>query len=281
MMKKKHAVVTGGAGSIGARLVEKLLSYEPAAIRVLDASEYNLFKLREMVKHDERVRLLLGDIRNPKRVGMAIRGSNIVFHLAAIKHIDIAYYNIEEALEVNIDGTKNIVNTCLEEPSVEKVIFISSDKAASPLGLYGMTKLIGEKIFHWAGEIQNKKAFSIVRFGNVIESSGNVFEIWKSQASRGLPVTITSKEMKRYFWTTRDCVRFIIKAANLCSNGELWVPKMTKYSIHEMAMKKGYSVKYIAPRKDEKIDEILLTYEEQKNAKEKDGYFVYTYIKKE
>jgi FlaA1/EpsC-like NDP-sugar epimerase len=272
--KDANILVTGGAGSIGARLVEKLLEKNPKAIRVLDNSEYNLFKLRELVKRDGRVRYLLGDVRNPERVKMAVRGADIVFHLAAIKHIDFAYYNIEEALETNITGTKNMINACMEEPSVKRVMFVSSDKAANAIGLYGMTKLIGEKVTQWAAEIQSQKIFCTVRFGNVIESSGNVFEIWKMQAARGLPVTITSKEMMRYFWSVRECVGFIARSCEAAKNGEVYIPKMKKFNIYEMAIKKGYSVKVCKVRRDEKYDEDLMTVEEQKHAADMGAFWI-------
>lgn len=246
---------------------------------MLDSSEYNLFKLRELTHRDERIRLLLGDVKDKERVEMAVRGANIVIHMAAIKHIDIAYYNPSEAVKTNVNGTENIVHACLKEPDVKKVIMVSSDKAVNPTGLYGVTKLIGEKFFQWAAEIQKEKQFCILRFGNVIESSGNVFEIWKMQKAKGMPVTVTSKEMKRYFWTTRECINFVIKAANEAQNGELFIPKMKKFRVYDIAMKRGYSVRLVNPRKDEKIDEELMTIFEEKDSHDKGSFWVVHPIK--
>lgn len=266
--KGKTCLVTGGAGSIGSHLVCKLLGEirnskrvenGPKSIRVLDLSEYNLFKLRELVRRDERVRLLLGDIRDANRVEMAVKGTDIVIHMAAVKHVDIAYYNPWEAVNTNVIGTKNVIEACLREPSVKKVVFTSSDKAVNPIGLYGVTKLIGEKSFEWAADIQNEKDFCIMRFGNVIESSGNVFEIWKMQNNKGLSVTLTGRDMKRYFWTMKECVNFIIKSMNIIKNRDLLIPKMKEYNLYDLAIKKGYSIRFVPPRPDEKLAEDLMT----------------------
>lgn len=275
--KDSKILITGGAGSIGTRLVTKLLEHNPHSLRVMDSSEYNLFRLRELVKRDERVRMLLGNVRSKERMRMAVRGVDIVIHMAAIKHIDIAYYNIEEAIMTNIYGTSNVVHTCMDEPSVKKVVFISSDKAVNPTGLYGVTKLIGEKLFHWASDIQTEKAFGILRFGNVFESSGNVFEVWKMQKQKGLPVSVTSKEMKRYFWTLRDCVNFTMKSINTMQNGDTFVPKMQKHSIYDLAIKRGFSVKLTSPRRDEKYDEDLMTVLERKTAEDRGSFWLLKY----
>jgi len=273
--KGKTILVTGGAGSIGSALVKKLLEYDPKSIRILDIDEYGLFKLRSEVK-DEKVRLLLGDIRNSERVRLAVKGVDIVFHTAALKHVGICQYNPDEAIETDIIGTLNVVKSSLEEQSVKKFIYLSSDKAVNPNAIYGCCKLLGEFLVNWANQIQqNDKKFATVRFCNVWETRGNINEIWHQQMSEGKPLTVTSKDMVRYFTSLPEAIALIIKAAVMADGGEIFVPHHVAASnIYELASKMSGNIEIIGIRPGEKLVEQLLTNDEKDRSQLTDDFYI-------
>lgn len=273
----KVVLVTGGAGSIGSVLVKKIVSGSPNSVRILDSSEYNLWKLKRDLQDNgsESVRLLLGDIRNKERVDFAMKGVDVVFHLAAIKNIYISEYNPFELIDTNIGGLEKIIASALKYKP-ERFLFISSDKAVNPTSMYGMTKTIGEQLISWADSISKETVFSSLRFGNVQQSSGNVFEIWEEQRRKGLPLTVTDERMERYFFDINECVDFIIRAGYLSvSKGEIFVPNMKEYRVIDMAREISNNIKITGIRKGEKLKEMLMTVEEKKKAKPIDDFSIW------
>lgn len=270
-------LVTGGAGSIGSVLVKSILeNYNPASIRVFDNSDYLLAKLaREL--DDDRVRCILGNVYDRERLDLALQGVDYVFHLAAIKDISISEYNPLETINTNVKGTANLVECCLKARP-KKVLNLSSDKAIGFQTLYGATKYITEQLFSWGHQVAYPKiAFCNVRLGNIIESRGNVFEIWNEQHKKGKPITITDTEMQRYFMHVKDAVDNILLAFELANGGELFVPQMIEYNLMDMAeqyigVNADYSI--IGIRKGEKIRENLMTEDEFDRARSVDGLWV-------
>jgi len=200
-LKNKSILITGGGGSIGSFLAKKLLEYPVKSIRVLDIDEHSLFRLKRAI-NDSRIRFLLGNILDQERVEMASNDVDFIFHTAAIKNIEISEFNPIETIETNITGTINLIKASIKNKP-KKFLNISTDKAAEPSTLYGTTKLISEKLTGWAGSHIQSTRFASVRFGNVFETRGNVFEIWEEQSKNNRPLTITDPSMKRYFFPYR------------------------------------------------------------------------------
>ena len=266
-LKNKTILVTGGAGSIGAHLTKRILDYPVKAVRVLDNDEHALFKVGKSID-DTRLRLLLGDILNQERIELAGLNVDIILHVAAIKNIEITEYNPIETINTNDNGTVNMVKMAIKN-SPKKFLNISTDKAVESTTLYGTTKNLSEKLITWAGGLMIPTKFASTRFGNVIETRGNVFEIWNEEKKNGKPLSITHPDMKRYFLKIDDAVEFCLECLIHVNNGEIFIPKMKSYSIKELANKVSKKHNIIGLRKGEKMVEVLMTKEEEHRAVER------------
>jgi len=271
-LKNKTILVTGGAGSVGTVLIKKLLKFPVHSVRVLDIDEHALFRLKRSIK-DSRLRLLLGNILDQDRLEMAGKNADIIFHLAAVKNIEISEFNPIETIDININGTVNLIKMSLKNKP-KKFLNISTDKAAESSTLYGATKQIGERITSWAGTHVEETKFASVRFGNVIETRGNVFEIWDEEYRNKKPLSITNPSMKRYFFNVDQAVDLILHCLPLMHLGEIFVPKMKSYKIKKLASKISKNHKIIGLRQGEKMDEVLITNSEKKIAEEKKNMWI-------
>ena len=271
-LKNKTILVTGGAGSVGTVLIKKLLKFPVHSVRVLDIDEHALFRLKRSIK-DSRLRLLLGNILDQDRLEMAGINADIIFHLAAVKNIEISEFNPIETIDININGTVNMIKMSLKNKP-KKFLNISTDKAAESSTLYGATKQIGERITSWAGTHVEETKFASVRFGNVIETRGNVFEIWDEEYRNKKPLSITNPSMKRYFFNVDQAADLILHCLPLMHLGEIFVPKMKSYKIKKLASKISKNHKIIGLRQGEKLDEVLITNSEKKIAKEKKNMWI-------
>ena len=277
-LKNKSILVTGGAGSIGSALVETLLKYPVHSVRVLDIDEYALAKLSKKLK-DSRLRILLGSILDQDRIDMAADEINIIFHLAAIKNIEISEFNPIETIDTNVNGTVNMIKMLIKKKPL-KFINISTDKAADASTLYGNTKQLGERLTSWAGVHIKETKSATVRFGNVIESRGNVFEVWNEEKKNNKPLSVTKPSMKRYFIHVEEVVEFILNSLMLANTGEIFIPKMKIHSIKKLADSISKSQKIIGLRQGEKLEEILLNSEEKATAIEKKDMWIIKPYKK-
>jgi UDP-N-acetylglucosamine 4,6-dehydratase/5-epimerase len=277
LLKNKTILITGGAGSICSVLVKKLLEYPVQSIRVLDMDEHALFRLNRSLK-DKRIRLLLGNVLDIQRVERAVQGADIVIHAAAVKNIEITEFNPIETIDINIQGTVNLIQMAIKnKPKI--FLNISTDKAANPTTLYGTTKQIGERLTSWAGHhhLPNTK-FGTVRFANVIETRGNVFDVWENEVKKNQPITLTDKKVERYFFKVDEAVNFVLKCLPLCKEGEIFVPKMKSHKMIDLANKYSKKHKLIGLRQGEKMIELLLTESEKETAKEtKEMWIITTY----
>ncbi|WP_166668773.1 SDR family NAD(P)-dependent oxidoreductase [Thiohalophilus thiocyanatoxydans] len=230
-------VVTGACGSVGSELVRRLLSLGHT-VCALDQSEDGLFRLDQELNEiaEGRLRSFLGNIRDEYRLRMAFEGVDIVFHCAALKHVYLSEYNPFEAMQTNIEGSHNVIQAAIAA-DVDRVIFTSSDKAVNPTSTMGASKLLGERLFvsanHHAGK--HKTRFSCVRFGNVLNSNGSVLTIFKRQLENGSPITITSKQMTRFFITMEQAVDLCLYAASEMLGGEIFVLNMGSNDIMTLA----------------------------------------------
>jgi FlaA1/EpsC-like NDP-sugar epimerase len=283
--KNKDILVTGGCGSIGSVLIKNLLNYDVKRVRSLDINETGQFNLQEEIK-SSKLRILIGDIRDKRRLEWAMKGVDIVFHAAALKHVPLCEYNPFEAVSTNVYGTQNLIEVAREE-GVERFLAISTDKAVNPINTMGATKLLSEKLVMNAALGEVKTLFSCVRFGNVINSGGSVIPVFKKQISEGGPVTVTSKDMTRFFMSNQESVNLIFKAAYQMKGREIFILKMqslrimdlAEVLIEELAPKYGYrpsdiKIKIVGIRPGEKLYEALMTEEEAQHVEDQGDMFI-------
>lgn len=283
----KTVLVTGGVGSIGSYLVKNLLRYNPASVRIFDNNETGLFDLEQDLKSD-KIRLLVGDIRDKDRLIVAMENADIVFHAAALKHVPLCEFNPYDAVKTNVIGTQNVIDAAYNQ-GVKKVITISTDKAVNPSNVMGATKLLAERLTISANSYHGNKrtAFSCVRFGNVLNSRGSVIPLFMNQIKTGGPVTVTHPDMRRFFMDIPTASQLIIKAGMISIRNEIFILKMpavrivdlAEKMIEEFAPKFGYKpsdipIEIIGMRVGEKIDEELLMIDENSYPYENDEMFL-------
>lgn len=272
----KTILLTGGTGSFGNKFAEIMLNeYNPASLRIYSRGEYNQY-LMDRKFSDERLRFLIGDVRDKNRLHRAMNGVDIVVHAAALKQVPACEYNPIEAVRTNIEGSVNIIDTAIDS-GVEKVMAISTDKAVHPVNLYGATKMVAEKLFvqgnAYAGK--NKTKFSCTRYGNVIGSRGSVIPLFEKQKKTGV-LTITDERMTRFWLTLDQGVRFVINSISHMQGGEIFVPKIPSMRITDLAdaMAPDAKKEFTGIRPGEKLHEIMITEDESRHAKEFPDYFV-------
>lgn len=256
MLNNKKILITGGTGSLGNALVEKICTeYKPAKLIIFSRDEYKQKLMDEKYNYD-CLRFFLGNVRNVTRLKEVCRDVDIVIHAAALKQIPALEYNPTEAIKTNVDGTVNVVEACIAN-NVKKAILISTDKAVNPINLYGATKLCAEKVFLAANSF-NKTKFSIVRYGNVLNSRGSVVEHFLKLKEKGIKVfPITDVEMTRFWLTLEDAAELVISSL---SNGELLtIPKIPSMKIIDIAkaIEPNCHFRITGVRSGEKIHESL------------------------
>lgn len=284
MLGNANVLITGGTGSFGQALVEKLLTGSDLPNKIVIYSR-DEFKQNEMIKTfgnfpGGKLRFVIGDVRDKESVDKAIKGIDYVFHAAALKQIPSCEYNPYEAVKTNIIGTQNVINSSIGN-NVKKVMFIGTDKAVNPINLYGATKLVSEKLIIQANISGRKKTrFSAVRYGNVLASRGSVLQLFKYQIEYLKCVTITDKKMTRFWWTIDQAVNFVIDNFFDMSGGEIFIPNIMSSYVLDLARvligdKENITVKEIGIRSGEKLHESLITKEESKRLYVNDcGYFI-------
>ena len=283
----KNILITGATGSIGQALIGRLLKYHPNVIRLLDNNENGLFYLRQKYTGEdlEKLRFLLGDIKNLNRLQYAFQGIDLIIHAASYKHVLECEYNPLDAVETNVIGTANVIQAAINQ-NVKKVIFTSSDKAANPSNTMGTTKLLAEKLMVAANEYgAGKTVFSCCRFGNVVGTSGSVIPLFKKQIFEDHKVTITDPAMTRFMITQDTAIDLVLKAGILSEGGEIFIFKMPVVNINYLADtmigKFGDARKEIIGKKPgEKMYEEIMTDEEMSRAYEgKDMYVIFPQMK--
>lgn len=263
MFDNKRIFISGATGSWGQTLVAMLLKhYNPKEIICFSRGELQQVLMQRRFQ-DPRLKFVVGDVRDYESVRFATKGVDVLFHLAALKHVPICEDHPQEAIKTNITGTSNIVNAAIEN-HVGKVIDVSTDKAVEPLNLYGMTKSVGEKLIIQANDLSAFTKFVCVRGGNVMGSNGSVIPYFIEQIKAGGPVTITDLEMTRFFLTLEEAILLLFKAAEASVGGEIFVMNMPSCYIRDIAntLMDQYGtvdLKEIGSKPGEKLDEMLIS----------------------
>ena len=243
-IQDKTILVTGGTGTIGSELVRQLLAHGPRQVRVFSRDDTKQYELLESLHEPENLRLLIGDIRDKERLEFALQDVDVVFHAAALKHVPICEYNPVEAIETNIIGSQNVIEASVHN-RVKKVIAISTDKAANPTNIIGMTKLFMEKLFINANYTRGatKTLFSCVRFGNVTWSRGSVLPLWKEQIRESKCIKISNPVMTRFLMSQTQAIHLTMQAMEIAHGGEIFILKMPSIALGDLAelfLKKYY-----------------------------------------
>ena len=269
MLKGKKVLITGGTGSLGIALTKRLLQENVDTIRIFSRNENKQLEMDSKF-HDDRLRFLLGDVRDYNRLTRAFEDIDIVFHAAALKHVPIIEYNPFEAIKTNVIGSQNVIDACLEE-DVEKAICVGTDKAVSPLNTYGATKLLMEKLFITASNYlkkeRHKTKFIALRYGNVLGSSGSVIPKFINQIKNNEKITITNSNMTRFSISIDEALDFILKATEIGKGSEIFVPKLRAYSIMDVKdalfdLLGKTDEQIVGIRPGEKLHEILINNDE-------------------
>jgi len=269
MFEGKKILITGGTGSLGSALTSRLLNEGVDTIRIFSRNENKQITMSSKF-NDDRLRFLLGDIRDYSRLVRAMEDIDIVFHAAALKHVPVIEYNPFEAIKTNVIGSQNVIDACLEE-NVSKAVAIGTDKAVSPLNTYGATKLLMEKLFVTASNYlkkeRHKTKFTALRYGNVLGSSGSVIPKFIHQIQNKEKVTITDPNMTRFSITMNEALDFILNATKIAKGSEIFVPKLKSYTINDVKnalfeLLEKTDEENIGIREGEKLNEILINSDE-------------------
>jgi len=261
MFNDKSILITGGTGSFGKQYVKTLLErYQPKKLIIYSRDELKQFEM-EQDFHQECMRYFIGDVRDRDRLIQALNGVDYVIHAAALKQVPAAEYNPVECIKTNIHGAENVIHAALAN-NVEKVIALSTDKAANPINLYGATKLVSDKLFVAANNIAggHKTRFSAVRYGNVVGSRGSVVPFFKKRIDDGCDhLPITDARMTRFWITLQQGVDFVLKNFERMHGGEIFVPKIPSVNVVDLAraMAPNLPHKIIGIRPGEKLHEIM------------------------
>ncbi len=274
MFEGKKILITGGTGSLGKALTKRLLEFDVDTIRIFSRNEDKQVKMHSEFKDEERLRFLVGDIRDLPRLNRAFEDVDIVFHAAALKHVPVVAYNPFEAVKTNVIGSQNIIDASLHE-NVEMVIGIGTDKAVSPLNTYGATKLLMEKLFVTANNYLNpekhKTKFVALRYGNVLGSSGSVVPLFIHQIKNNQKVTITDPQMTRFSITMDEALDFILESVKITKGSEVFIPNLRAYTINDVKealndLLGETGEEIIGIRGGEKIHEELINQDEMRHA---------------
>ncbi len=278
MFNQKSILITGGTGSFGKRCVKTLLErFQPSRVVVYSRDELKQYEMAEEFNQPE-MRYFIGDVRDRERLRQAMRGIEFVIHAAALKHVPVAEYNPMECIKTNVYGAENVIGAALDN-DVERVIALSTDKAANPINLYGASKLASDKLFMAANNIagRHRTRFSVVRYGNVVGSRGSVLPFFRKLAANGArELPITDPRMTRFWITLQQGVDFVLESLNRMQGGELFVPKLPSARITDLANAVAPHLPHqiVGIRPGEKLHEIMCPRDDSRLTLEFNDYYV-------
>lgn len=264
-IQDKVVLITGGTGFLGKTLAARFLKYEPRALRIFSRDEVKHHLFKELFGSNPRIRNLIGDVRDYNRISRALEDADVLIHAAALKRIDMIEYNVTESIKTNILGTLNVANAALRN-DVSRALFISTDKACSPLNSYGACKLLGERIFTELNYSKGKSevVLSSVRYGNVLASTGSIIPFFKDIIVRGDPIPLTHPDMTRFIISADQAVDLVLKSLAYSIGGEVIVPALPSARIVDLIdimktlMDADNEITEVGVRPGEKIHEVLI-----------------------
>lgn len=278
MLNGKTILITGGTGSFGKKFIKTVLqNYSPKKLIVYSRDELKQFEMASEY-NASCMRYFIGDVRDGDRLLKAMDGVDFVVHAAALKHVPIAEYNPMECIKTNINGAQNVIDAALAN-GVEKVVALSTDKAANPINLYGATKLASDKLFVAANNIKGSKktTFSVVRYGNVVGSRGSVVPFFKKLVEGGAKeIPITDARMTRFWITLEEGVEFVLKSFERMQGGEIFVPKIPSMRVVDLALAvaPNLPMKIVGIRPGEKLHEVMCPADDSHRTIEFKDHFV-------
>jgi UDP-N-acetylglucosamine 4,6-dehydratase len=278
LLDGSSVLITGGTGSLGKSLVKYLLDETKVRrIAIFSRDELKQMHMRSDFNDDPRLRWFLGDIRDIERLKRAFHGVDYVIHAAALKQVDTGEYNPMEFIKTNVLGSQNVIDASIEA-RVKKVVALSTDKASSPINLYGATKLTADKLFVAANNYSfgYGTTFCVVRYGNVMGSRGSVIPFFKELAMNGKPLPITDLRMTRFLISLDKAVNFVIESLEIMSGGELYVPRIPSMKIVDLAqaVAPGSEMHEIGMRPGEKLHEEMISEDDSRRTIETNGRFI-------
>jgi UDP-N-acetylglucosamine 4,6-dehydratase len=268
VLKNASILITGGTGSLGKSLINHLLKdTESRRIIIFSRDELKQQNLRNEYNDNDRLRFFLGDIRDQQRLTRAMHGVDFVFHAAALKQVDTGEYNPMEFIKTNVMGSSNVIEASLDA-NVKRVVALSTDKASSPINLYGATKLTADKLFIAANTYGSSYGtkFSVVRYGNVMGSRGSVIPFFLEKSQRGESLPITDKRMTRFWISIEEATRFVTNALLDMHGGELYVPRIPSFRITDLAhvISPESETIEIGLRPGEKLHEEMISFDDSR-----------------
>jgi UDP-N-acetylglucosamine 4,6-dehydratase/5-epimerase len=277
VLNNSTILVTGGTGSFGKKFISKVLENDVKKVIVFSRDELKQYEMAQEFT-DPRIRFFLGDVRDKDRLYRAFDGVDIIIHAAALKHVGACEYNPFEAVKTNIHGAQNIIEAAIDR-GVKKVIALSTDKAASPINLYGATKLASDKLFVAGNSyVGNKETrFSVVRYGNVVGSRGSVVPFFKKLKEQGeVQLPITDERMTRFWITLDQGVQFVIDNLQRMKGGEIFIPKIPSMKVVDLAeaIAPECEIKIVGIRPGEKLHEAMINEDDARQTLEYDTYYV-------
>lgn len=279
-LKGKRFLITGGTGSFGHAVTDRLLKEGASKIVIFSRDEKKQFDMAKEYGEDSRIRFVIGDVREYRSIRKAMNGMDYVFHAAALKQVPTCEFYPEEAVKTNILGGTNVIDAAIEA-GVQKVIVLSTDKAAYPINAMGITKAMIERISIAKAKEQNGTVICRTRYGNVMASRGSVIPLFVKQLGMGQKITVTVPEMTRFMMTLEDAVDLVLFAFENGESGDLLVQKAPAATIDTLAKAicemKGFDpeqqIEIIGERPGEKMNEVLITKEEMANAEEYEHFY--------
>lgn len=283
VLEGSSILVTGGTGSFGKAFLRHVLDHEdPRRVVVFSRDELKQHEVRRMFGEDPRLRWFIGDVRDRARLERAMHGVDHVVHAAALKQVDTAEYNPFEYVQTNVNGSQNVIEAAIDQ-GVQKVVALSTDKASSPINLYGATKLCSDRMFvsanHYAAHHPTR--FSVVRYGNVMGSRGSVIPVFRELAARGESLPITDKRMTRFWITLPQAVAFVVDSFDQMHGGELYVPRIPSMTVTDLAeaVAPGSPTHEIGIRPGEKLHEEMIAGDDsRRTVRLGDRYVIMPYV---
>jgi len=279
LINGKNIFITGGTGTFGHKITDILLNqYNPNKVIIFSRDEFKQYNMKQIFPESKypNIRYFIGDVRDYERLLTATKNVDVLFHAAAMKQVDTVEYNPLEAIKTNIYGTENVIKAAIQN-NICKVIGVSTDKCVSPVNLYGATKLCLEKLIIHANLMSGKNGtiFSVLRYGNVINSRGSVVPLFLKQKENKC-FTITDEKMTRFTLTIDQAINFVLNCASIMIGGEVFVPKLPSYNIVQLAkcIEKDAEIKIIGIRPGEKLHEAMISSSESHKTLIQENYMV-------